>query len=466
MRKLIVLEVNEVPFKVYDHFIDHFPNSLLAKVLTQSTQYITKTSDEGELHPWSTWATFYRGVDNTLHGIKDIGEDLIERDENYPPVWKSLVDQGISTGIFSSLHTHPLPSNVDKYDFLVPDPFANGDDVHPERVRPFQAFNLAMTKRSGRSVDRRIDKKSAFRLILALPRLGLRFRTLWKTLSQLISEKSKPWLTSRRRAFQSILAFDIYMNLLKNHKPQFTTLFSNHVASAMHRYWAATFPEDYVQNDLPKEWIDRYKGEIDWCMWQLEGMLETLVEFISKNPEYKLILASSMGQAATEARLTTQELFLNEFDQLNEALGKRVMPLTAMHPQYNFRVELDEEDEIEQKLRSIRLNDEPLRFRRKEGGFFSLDLGYPNVKSFEIKMGERTMTLEEMGFEIREIDDQSGGTAYHIPYGSLFVYDIQNPTIPNRKEVDLREIAPSILKAFNIDRLDYMKQGVIEEIFR
>ena len=63
MRKLIVLEINEVPYKVYDHFISKNPTSLLAKVLNESAQYITKSTDQGELHPWSTWPTSVRRED-------------------------------------------------------------------------------------------------------------------------------------------------------------------------------------------------------------------------------------------------------------------------------------------------------------------------------------------------------------------------------------------------------------------
>ena len=32
--------------------------------------------DEGELHPWSTWPTVHRGVNNNLHKIRFINQDL------------------------------------------------------------------------------------------------------------------------------------------------------------------------------------------------------------------------------------------------------------------------------------------------------------------------------------------------------------------------------------------------------
>ena len=42
-----------------------------------------------------------------------------------------------------------------------------------------------------------------------------------------------------RRTYQAGLAFDIFINFLQSTKPAFATFFTNHVASSMHRFWAA-----------------------------------------------------------------------------------------------------------------------------------------------------------------------------------------------------------------------------------
>lgn len=462
MKKLIVLEINEVPYKVYDHYIQNNPDTTLTQILTESQQYITKSTDKGELHPWSTWPTFYRGVDNELHHIKDLGEDLNQTNKQFPPVWDILVNDGKKAGVFASLHTHPLPKQIENYEFLIPDPFANGSETHPVSVEPFQAFNLAMSRKSGRSVDKGIDKKAALKLVKSLPKLGIKISTLFKVFNQLVSEKVNPWKAIRRRTFQSVLAFDLFFKLLKTKKPDFVTFFSNHVASAMHRYWAATFPEDYRENKLPKEWINRYKDEIPYCMDQLNQMVIQLKRFLKKNPEYKLIIASSMGQEATEANLIYHELFLSDYKKFSNVIGVEIEPLSAMHPQYNFSVSKELADQVEDEIKKIQINNEPLSFRRKESTFFSVDLGYPNIADFLIKKGDVEIALEEIGFEVKNIDDQSGGTAYHIPQGSFFVYDINKPSKENsRKEVDLREVTPSILNYFETKRKDYMRQGSI-----
>lgn len=61
---------------------------------------------------------------------------------------------------------------------------------------------------------------------------------------QVVSERVRQARNVRRRTYQSVLAFDIFMKQLESTRPGFATFFTNHVASSMHRYWAAAFPGD------------------------------------------------------------------------------------------------------------------------------------------------------------------------------------------------------------------------------
>src|SRR5262249_27239285 len=70
------------------------------------------------------------------------------------------------------------------------------------------------------------------------------------------------------------------------------------------RYWAASFPKDYEQMTLPRAWLERYAGELEWAMNLADTFLRELMRFCERNPAYRLIIASSMGQAATEGAET------------------------------------------------------------------------------------------------------------------------------------------------------------------
>ncbi len=51
-RKLIVYELNEVPFRVLDLFIQRNPTSSLARILPRSDVFETFAEDGGDLSPW------------------------------------------------------------------------------------------------------------------------------------------------------------------------------------------------------------------------------------------------------------------------------------------------------------------------------------------------------------------------------------------------------------------------------
>ena len=81
--KLIIYELNELPRKLLNYYIKIKPFSNLAYLHKNGHDLNTTTTDKGELHPWSTWATFYRGVDNSKHKIYSLKQDR-EYDQKYP----------------------------------------------------------------------------------------------------------------------------------------------------------------------------------------------------------------------------------------------------------------------------------------------------------------------------------------------------------------------------------------------
>ena len=104
--KLIIYELNELPKKILENYIRLFPNSNFAYIKKNGTYIDTITTDKGELHPWTTWPTFYRGIDNTKHNIKFINQE-ININKKYPPIWEELIKRNHKVGIFGSLQSYP-----------------------------------------------------------------------------------------------------------------------------------------------------------------------------------------------------------------------------------------------------------------------------------------------------------------------------------------------------------------------
>jgi hypothetical protein len=61
-QKIIVFELNEVPYRIMDDYCEKYPKSHLSKLLNSSRQYETYAEEPGVLTPTKTWPTVHRGV--------------------------------------------------------------------------------------------------------------------------------------------------------------------------------------------------------------------------------------------------------------------------------------------------------------------------------------------------------------------------------------------------------------------
>ena len=277
MRRAIVLfELNEVPWEILDDYVAARPGSGLARVLARSHSFTSMAADRGHLSPWTTWPTLHRGVNDERHMIASFGEDRSEADRRFPPVWTLLHDAGVSAGVCATLHSYPVPDDLGSYAFYLPDPFASEPVAHPPELVEFQRFNLAMSRESARNVDTHIPRKDALAVVRHSRRLGIRPATYAALARQLLAERRRPAMSNRRRTYQSVLLFDIFARQLRRSRPQFSTFFTNHVASAMHRYWAAHRPGDYERLGLDQEWIETFRDEVLWATGRAADMIERL----------------------------------------------------------------------------------------------------------------------------------------------------------------------------------------------
>jgi hypothetical protein len=321
-----------------------------------------------------------------------------------------------------------------------------------------------MVDASGRNVSGSIPMKAAAKFVWIAPRLGITVKTVADTAFQLIRELLTPALKCRRRTFQAVYAFDIFYKQLTDARPEFATFFTNHVASAMHRYWAATFPADYDNLEYTKTWQETYSAEIWYAMQKADEMIGRLIQFCNHNNDYCLLITSSMGQAASGNKIIRSQLYLTDVEKFMKRLG---VPSTAwsrrraMQPEINLSISVEYLQTFRENLVDLRLNSKPLTYVEREHGFFSFDFGNANLEDRQCRMEfrNREFAISEFGLENVMIQDQAGSTGYHIPEGILLFYDPrQRAKDASRTRVSTLEIAPAILRYMGLAAPDYMKQ--------
>ena len=435
------------------------PNSWIAKNFGRLKKFESYSENSGHLSPWNTWPTLHRGVTSDKHFISDFNQDLSKVDKEYPPLWKILTDNNISVGMCGSIHSYPVPEKKENYSFYVPDVFSSTPECIPESIELFQDINLKLSRNSARNVDSSIPIKDGLRLLSKVNTIGLTPSTLMAIGGQLVQERLKPERTTRRRTYQSVLSFDVFFKLLKKEKPDFVTYFTNHVASSQHRYWAALFPDEYEDLKYDQKWINTYDNEILFTMGESDKMLRKLAKFVDKNPEYKLMITSSMGQNAVECEPLETQLYITDHDKFIKMLGVNAdeyEKLPAMLPQSNYQINTGKADIFNSNMKNLKINGSELSYRETGNGRFSIDTGHENLKTVEILLNGNIIDFDLSGLENVEIEDKSNCTAYHIPEGHLFIYHPSfKESKQNETQVPTCEIMPTILSNFGVKVPDY-----------
>ena len=313
--KLILYELNEVPERLINYYIEIKPNSTIANCIREGLIIKTYTSDTGELHPWSTWPTVHRGVCNSKHNIRYLNQDL-SFSSKYKPIWEILLDNKIDIGIFGSLHSYP-PLKRKGVKFYLPDTFAPQHSAYPNELSEFQKFNLRLSGQN-KAISRSIDFYSIIDFLKLILKKTITKRSAIKSIIQILKEFINNKQKKRRSIMQAIIGFEIYYKYLMKCKPSFSTYFTNHVAGMMHRYWKDLFPEDF---GLSKDSSSNFNVKsIIKAMDITDGHITKLLKF-SKLYGYNLLILSSMGQAAIDRGEYYPELVLKDERKLLSKLN-------------------------------------------------------------------------------------------------------------------------------------------------
>jgi hypothetical protein len=384
-------------------------------------------------------------------------------------LWALLANQTdkATVGVGGSLHSYPPPASGN-YAFYLPDTFAPTPEAFPPELEAFQAFNLAMVSKSARNVDTGIDLGQAKKLLPYISRLGITPRTVAAISNQIVSERFDKKKKLRRRTLQSVLAFDGFMAQLNRTRPSFATFFTNHVASSMHRFWGAMYPGDFEQFGYDEEWVQSFGTEISAAMLEADYMIGVLKKFVEKNPEYMLVVTSSMGQAAHIGDPYLSELTIKDVDRFMGVMGvpaggwKR---RPAMMPDYSFFIDAEHRALFLARLSraTVGRKQQAIEYEERENGFIHVSLGMPNMEegSDMLQIGNESVPLSAAGLTPLETDFQQGSTGYHIPQGILVAYDPVRSGQTNNQEIAITDIAPSIMRKLGTAPPSYMSSASI-----
>ena len=147
MERLIVLEINEIPKRIIDWWIEREPLSAIAAVVGGGalTETILDEQLPRDLYPSQSWASVGTGVPFEQHGVFWYGDP---KPAKYPFYWQAAADAGRSVGLMGVLHTSPRAEQAagPNYRFVMPDLFGDDSSTVPDSLAPIQDLNLKLTR--------------------------------------------------------------------------------------------------------------------------------------------------------------------------------------------------------------------------------------------------------------------------------------------------------------------------------
>ncbi|WP_142239331.1 hypothetical protein [Mycobacterium sp. ST-F2] len=452
-RDVILYELNEVPWDVVDIYVKNRPNSNLAALLKEGQSQTTVHEDRAEqmgLQPWRTWPTLH--MSTYAHNSFDLGQDPTTFKGD--PIWDVAEAAGLSVGLFGPMQSWPA-RQFKHGGFYVPDTFSQDAKTYPRSLERFQTFNLAMTGANGFSPAEVLNPKMLAGTAVDLLRLGLTPRSAATVATHLVKERRDPRYKAFRSAMQAPLGFDLYWHQHRKHNPRLSIFWTNHVAGMMHRFWGDTMPGYTEKFEYAADEV--YGSFIIEAMDLTDRQLGRIRKYMAKHPQSMLVLSASMGQGPVETLELGDTLFvLDDHSKLVSALGLAPAELgLAMYPMISlaFASEADAQAAVA-PLESVHAEGRgPLLARvRAEGKTVTFGVDYQIDSDPDATFRWRPTGSDaevvgkpaDLGFGI---EHRVGGinTGYHIPEGILLTAGAGVPKDASRKEVDVLDVAPSLL---------------------
>lgn len=454
--KLVVVEANEVPLKVFQWFAERNPSSNIANLLAESSVITTEADDVPIefLYPSQTWASFNTGASYSKHKINWYNDP---KPAAYPLYYKILADNGRSVGLVNTLHTAPSEESManSQIKFLIPDIYAKNSLVKPLKYGAFQKFNQDLSNQNRRVSSLRLGLRE-MQMGVKLPSLGVKLGTLLNTAKLLSQVATKRVTKERLRNIQFMLTSDMFAKMLKQNEVDLAVFFTNHIAGNMHRYWYASFPNEYSGDaHYDDKWVERHLREIQYAVALFDSFIGKMMKFCRSTGRV-LIIVSSMGQYANPKLDVTRKVcyVIEDLPQFVEAFGvqrDKYDPQLAMYPQYTLKFK-DAQDAASafQTFQTFQ-KDPPAGIKiYPDLNDKVLTLSVHIAKDALEVLGKRK-TISELGVKAESISDHHSGK--HHPDGTLII----NPRGSTVKErVTYLEFAPAVLDFFGVRRPEYM----------
>lgn len=342
MKKLILLELNEINFDIVQSYIKSglkLPS--FERILSNGLNETSSEPIYENIEPWIQWPSVHLGLSYDEHKIFRLG-DIVKNDKR-KQIFEKIEENGFSVGAVSPMNASNKLKNPS---YFIPDPWT-------KTKSDSNFLNSILSDAISQSVNDNSESRITLKTVISLS-IGFLFlvsplrmpRLIWFAISSI----KKSW---RKAIFLDLLLHEIHKTLLKRNKPNFSTIFLNSGAHIQHHYFFNSSAIN-LSNKIQKN-PNWYVRETDDPLKDLLLEYDRIIHDLTKI-DYDLILATGLSQVPYDKvkfyyRLVNHKFFLDMLD----ISYKDIYPRMTRDFLITFNNN-DEKNRAMQKLSELTLN--------------------------------------------------------------------------------------------------------------
>jgi hypothetical protein len=454
---MILLEFNELSPALMDTFIEqgYLPNF---KRLRDTSQVFTTVAEEvaPNLDPWIQWVTVHSGLSFDEHGVFHLGDG---HKLAVKSLWDLIAAQGKTVWVCGSMNI--------KYDLplrgaAVPDPWTVGMRPFPDELEPYYLF-----------VQRNVQEYTNDRVPLSLGDYlrflkfmvthGLSPHTVRSIIGQLWSERRTGKGKWKRATILDKLQRDVFLSYFKKLRPSFATFFLNSTAHFQHAHWRNMDPEPFKIKPTDTDQAE-YQHAVRYGYEEMDRIVGDIVGAAPANAVIVLATALSQQPCLIYEDIGGKTFYrARTFEPLIQFAGiigcLKVEPVMSEEFHLRFGNERDAAEAAD-RLSALRIDGRPaMQVERRDTNVFSGCTVYSQLEHDVMLEGGPNGTSTPFFRLFYQVESLKSGM--HHPDGILWM---RIPgTRPNvaRQKVSLRDLAPTILSLFGMQKPAYMTGKVL-----
>ena len=301
MKKLFLLELNEINFDVVRYYLDkkiYLPG--FNKIIKEG---ITTTEAEMEyqnLEPWIQWPSIHTGKTFGEHNVFRLGDFVSSSHQQF---FEKVEKAGFSVGAVSPMNAS---NKLTAPAYFIPDPWTQTpcDDSYLSR-----RITEAIVQAVNDNAMSKLTIKTIFSLVLVFIALvkPSRYIPMARYAFQAVG---KPW---RKALFLDMLLYEFHKTLFKRQSPDFSTLFLNAGAHIQHHYFFNSPFVDSPDLNNPSWYVSKDDDPFLEMLKVYDAMLLDLINL----PFTEVIIATGLSQKPYEQlkfyyRLKDHRTFLED----------------------------------------------------------------------------------------------------------------------------------------------------------